>query len=96
MVEFLRYPRDSPLVVEGYATEGRLDTQYLRSQRRSSEVRDYLVDVFGRVATLTGTMPVGAEAVESPSADGRWDGVALTLFAKPETLDMTEVAGGGS
>ena len=94
MAEFLRYPRDSPLVVEGYATQGARDEQYLRSEERARGVRDYLVDVFGRVSTLTATMPVGAEALDSPSGDGRWDGVALTIFVRPEALVAIETAGG--
>jgi len=58
MSEFLQYPRDSPLVVEGYATAGGRSDQYRLADCRSDVVRAYLVDVFGRVATLTGTMPV--------------------------------------
>ena len=94
MAEFLRYPRDSPLVIEGYATEGQRSDQYLRSQERATRARDYLVDVFGRVSTLTGTMPVGAEAIGSPSSDNRWDGVALTLFVRPEVLSSVASTGG--
>ena len=93
MAEFLRYPRDSPLVVEGYATLGARDEQYLRAEERATGVRDYLVDVFGRVSTLTATMPVGAEAIDSPSGDGRWDGVALTIFVRPDALAASEAAG---
>ena len=93
MAEFLRYPRDSPLVVEGYATQGARDEQYLRAEERATGVRYYLVDVFGRVSTLTATMPVGAEAIESPSGDGRWDGVALTIFVRPEALAAIDTSG---
>ena len=31
-------------------------------------------------------MPVGDGAVGSPRADGRWDGIALTMFVRPEAL----------
>ncbi|MCE2542933.1 MAG: hypothetical protein J4F30_05810 [Acidobacteria bacterium] len=41
---------------------------------------------FRRAAELTGTMPIGPEAEDSPSGDGRWDGVALTLFADPALI----------
>ena len=88
MAEFLRYPRNSPLVIEGYATDGQRGSQYVQSEARATLARDYLVDVFGRVSTLTGTMPVGADAIGSPSGDGRWDGVALTLFVRPEVLSV--------
>jgi phospholipid/cholesterol/gamma-HCH transport system substrate-binding protein len=93
MVEFLDYPRDSPLVVEGYATQGARDEQYLRADERATGVRDYLVNVFGRVATLTATMPVVAEAIGSPSGDGRWDGVALTIFVRPDSLVASDTVG---
>jgi len=93
MAEFLRYPRDSPLVIEGYATEGQRADQYLRSQERATRARDYLVEVFGRVSTLTGTMPIGSEAVGSPSGDNRWDGVALALFVRPEALSSVASLG---
>lgn len=86
MAELLKYPRDSPLVVEGYAMAGPRQEQFLTSQHRASLVRNYLVDVFGRVSTLTGTMPIGADAMGSPGGDGQWDGVALTLFVRPEAL----------
>ena len=94
MAELLQYPRDSPIVVEGYATQGARDEQYLSAEERATGVRDYLVDVFGRVSTLTATMPVGADAVGSPSGDGRWDGVALTIFVRPDALVVSESAGG--
>ena len=93
MAEFLSYPRDSPLVIEGYATGGQRGEQYLKSQERATQARDYLVDVFGRVSTLTGTMPVGSEAVGSPSGDDRWDGVALTIFVRPEALSSVPSTG---
>ena len=84
MSDFLRYPRNSPLIVEGYASDGQRADQYRRSDTRASLVRDYLVDVFGRVASLTGTMPIGAEAAGSPQGDGTWNGVALTLLVRPD------------
>ena len=96
MGEFLRYPRNSPLVVEGYATAGQRGDQYRSSDYRADIVRDYLVDTFGRVTTLTGTMPVGSEAVGSPRGNDTWDGVALTLFVRPDAMPVptTSAAGG--
>ena len=85
MGELLQYPRASPIVVEGYATDGDLGRQLLAALTRAELVERYLVRTFRR-AGATGTMALGAEAAESPSGDGRWDGVALTLFADPEAL----------
>ena len=87
MSELLQYPRSSPLVVEGYATAGGLGRQYRAADARAAAVQDHLVRTFRRAAELTGTMPIGPEADGSPSGDGRWDGVALTLFADPELIE---------
>ena len=93
MAQFIDYPPGSPLVIEGYTTVAGRDAQYLRARAWSTLVRDHLVVTFGRDITVTGTMPIGAEAVGGPRDDGTWDGVALTLFATPEAI--ATVAGAG-
>jgi phospholipid/cholesterol/gamma-HCH transport system substrate-binding protein len=80
MADLVRYPRDSPLVVEGYAEPGAGDAAFLVSSDRARIVREYLLGRFGRRATLTGTMALSADAPGSPRGDGRWSGVALALF----------------
>ena len=90
MGELLDYPRNSPLVVEGYATAGGPGQQFREAQERASAVQAWLTRAFRRSAELTGTMPLGPDAPESPSGDGRWDGVALTLFAATEELETEE------
>ena len=85
MGELLQYPRTSPIVVEGYATDGEIGRRLLDSRSRAELVQSHLGRAFRR-AGATGTMALGAEAAESPSGDGRWNGVALTLFADPEAL----------
>ena len=85
MGKLLQYPRASPIVVEGYATDGETGRRMLDALSRAELVQRYVARTFRR-AGATGTMPLGAEAAESPSGDGRWDGVALTLFADPEQL----------
>ena len=92
MGELLQYPRNSPLVVEGYATAGGPGQQFLTATARAALVQDYLTRAFRRSAELTGTMPLGGDAPESPSGDGRWDGVALTLFAETERLEREGAA----
>ena len=91
MGELLQYPRTSPIVVEGYATAGEVGRRMLDSLARAELVQRYVVRTFRRAGAV-GTMTLGAEAAESPSGDGRWDGVALTLFADPEQLARTVVA----
>ena len=86
MGELLRYPRNSPLVVEGYATRGEDGARMNDARRRANLVHDYVARAFRRPAGATVAMPLGAEAAGSPSRDGRWDGVALTLFVETERL----------
>ena len=89
--ELLQYPRNSPIVVEGYATSGDIGRRMLDALTRAELVQRYVVGAF-RHASGTGTMALGAEAAGSPSGNGRWDGVALTLFADPEELARGAVA----
>jgi phospholipid/cholesterol/gamma-HCH transport system substrate-binding protein len=88
MADLVRYPRDSALVVEGYAqvTEG--GAAHLLSAERAALVRDYLLSRFRRRATLTGVMAMGSQAPGSPSGDERWSGVALTLFVDATALSQ--------
>jgi phospholipid/cholesterol/gamma-HCH transport system substrate-binding protein len=86
MADLTRYPRDSALVVEGYAqvTEG--GAANLVSADRAAVVRDYLLTRFRRRATLTGIMPMGSQAPGSPGGNERWSGVALALFVDASAL----------
>jgi phospholipid/cholesterol/gamma-HCH transport system substrate-binding protein len=81
MAPFLRYPRNTPFVVEGYADGPTRDVQFVLSRTRAQLVRDYIVSKYGLDPGHVGTMPLGAEAPESP-ANGRWDGVALAVFVE--------------
>lgn len=87
MGELLGHARNRPLVIEGYATDGGAGRAYVTSQARAEVVEAYVSRVFRWSAALTGTMPIGIDAPGSPSGDGRWDGVALTLFAETERLE---------
>jgi phospholipid/cholesterol/gamma-HCH transport system substrate-binding protein len=86
MADFVRYPRDSPLVVEGYAETSDGPAPYLISDDRAQIVREYLVSRFRRQTTLTGVMPMSDSAPGSPRGDNRWSGVALTLFVRNDAL----------
>ena len=94
MADLVRYPRDSPLVVEGYAYLSEGEPAYLQSVDRAQLVRDYLLGRFRRQATLTDIMPMGSDAVGSPSRDGRWSGVALAMFVRNDVLSRTGASGG--
>jgi phospholipid/cholesterol/gamma-HCH transport system substrate-binding protein len=86
MADLVRYPRDSPLVVEGYAAEAGGEPAYLQSVDRAEIVREYLLTRFRRQATLTDIMPMGDVAAGSPRGDGRWSGVALAMFVGNDVL----------
>ncbi len=80
MAQLVQYPRDSPLIVEGYARGGDEATAFLSSVGRGTVVRDYVLSRFRRQATLTDVMPLSGNALGSPSGDGRWAGVALVMY----------------
>ena len=75
------------LMVEGYAQEGRVDEQYLRSRARALVVRNHLVGKFHLDPQATGVMPLGADSIDSPGKV-RWDGVALALILPKGTLAL--------
>lgn len=79
MAPFLRYPRDTPFVVEGYAPGVTSDERFVGSRGRAQLVRDYLQGKYGLDGGYVGIMPLGNEAPDSP-AGGTWSGVALAAF----------------
>ena len=80
MSEMLDYRRDGPLVVEGYAGSGESHPAFPLSQARADLVKSYLVGAYGLPAPLTGAIAMGSQAEDSPSGDGSWEGVALSMF----------------
>ena len=85
MAQLTQYPRSSPLVVEGYAAPGE-ENAYLVSLDRAQRVRDYVLTRFRRQTALTGVMPLSGDAVGSPSGNGTWGGVALTMYVPNDAL----------
>jgi hypothetical protein len=79
MSQFVRYPRTSPIVVEGYAQKPTADERFLLSRSRGQLVRDYILSRYGLDQTTIAVMPMGSEAADSPSGD-TWDGVAVAMF----------------
>jgi phospholipid/cholesterol/gamma-HCH transport system substrate-binding protein len=85
MATFVRYPKTSPFVVEGYAQALTQDERFLISRARAQLVRDYLVGKFSLDVKYVAIMPMGAEATGSPAGD-QWDGVALAMFVPASAL----------
>ena len=90
MAPLLRYPADSPLIVEGYAPATLApDVRFLQAQARADQVREHIVRRFRRSESLTGIMPMGFDSPQSPSDDGRWNGVAIALFVRADAVGET-------
>ena len=85
MAVFVKYPKTSPFVIEGYAGGLTADERFLASQQRARLVRDYLVSKFGLDPTVVATMPMGHEAESAPDGD-TWNGVALVMFVPVPAL----------
>jgi phospholipid/cholesterol/gamma-HCH transport system substrate-binding protein len=85
MSQFVKYPRTSPFVIEGYADRPTADERFLLSRSRAQLVRDYVVGKFGLNPSFVTTMPLGKDAQDSP-AGNTWDGVALAIFVLRSSL----------
>jgi phospholipid/cholesterol/gamma-HCH transport system substrate-binding protein len=94
MSEFVKYPKTSPLVVEGYATDLTGGGRYLLSRQRGELVRDYLVSHFGIDPNIVAVMPMGSEAPNSPNGTS-WNGVALALFVSKDAFTAERTRGTG-
>jgi phospholipid/cholesterol/gamma-HCH transport system substrate-binding protein len=82
MATFLKYPKQMPFMIEGYARAVTTDAAHLKSATRAVLVRDYLVRRFSLNPNTTGLMPLGLEAEGSPKGDNTWDGIAVTLWMR--------------
>jgi phospholipid/cholesterol/gamma-HCH transport system substrate-binding protein len=94
MSEFVKYPKSSPLVVEGYATDVTQGGRYLLSRQRGELARDYLVSHFSIDPNLVAVMPMGSDAPNSPNGTS-WNGVALTLFVAKDAFPAERTRGTG-
>jgi phospholipid/cholesterol/gamma-HCH transport system substrate-binding protein len=79
MGELIQYPRNSPIVVEGYAGKGTPEEQYLRSYDRAANARQYLVEKFHLNPNYVGIMPMGAVTANDASGQHS-EGICLVLF----------------
>jgi phospholipid/cholesterol/gamma-HCH transport system substrate-binding protein len=79
MATYLKYLPSSPLVVEGYETNGSAHERFNSSRQRAGVVRAYLIGRYELPPQIVGSIPLGDEAPGSPEGH-KWNGVALTLF----------------
>ena len=86
MSAYLEYLPANPLVVEGYASGTTTDERFRLARQRAGIVREYLMGRYELTPQTTGHIGLGDDAPESPERSGKWDGVALALFADREAL----------
>jgi hypothetical protein len=91
MATYLRYVPTNPLVVEGYSTAGAEGQQFRHARHRAGTVRAYLLGQYNLAPQATGSIALGGSAPDSPEGNDRWDGVAITMFADPASLQPTDV-----
>ena len=85
MAEMLRYPKDTPLVVEGYAAGATRDARFRAAAERSRLVREYIITRYGWSPTLVASMPLGEQPIDGPSG-AEWDGVSLAAWVDRRAL----------
>jgi phospholipid/cholesterol/gamma-HCH transport system substrate-binding protein len=79
MATFVKYPKSTLLVIEGYAPGITSDERFLISRSRAQVVRDYILGKFGWDPASVTIMVMGHEARDSPDGNS-WDGVAIAAF----------------
>jgi hypothetical protein len=84
MTKILRYPPNSPLMVEGFADDADLAEPYLLARRRAALVHDYIVETFHRRRDYTGFIALERDRVEEVEDDGdrlpAAGGIVLSLY----------------
>ena len=68
MSQFVKYPKTSPFVVEGYAQAPTADRRFLLSRSRAGLVRDYIIGRYGVDPKVIVAMPMGAKATTARQA----------------------------
>ena len=80
MTELLKFPRNGPLMVEGFAGEGTASQRYLTGRRRAALVQGYLIDRFHLRPAYVGVVSLGAEP--APGSGSAPESVGITSFYK--------------
>jgi phospholipid/cholesterol/gamma-HCH transport system substrate-binding protein len=82
MTEILNFPRNGPLMVEGFAGARKPSQQYLRARRRAVSVQAYLISRFHLRPAYVGIVSMGAEPVEAGSPGTFKEGAGVVSFYK--------------
>jgi phospholipid/cholesterol/gamma-HCH transport system substrate-binding protein len=79
MSALIPYLPNSPIVVEGYATQGSPSERFIRAKQRASIVQIYINKRFGLQPNTVGVMPM-SDSTPPSVAKSVWDGVSLVLI----------------
>ena len=82
MTELLNFPRNGPIMVEGFAGEGTASQQYLVGRQRAVRVETYLIGRFHLRPAYVGVISMGAEPPDKGSPGGFKEGVGIVSFYK--------------
>jgi phospholipid/cholesterol/gamma-HCH transport system substrate-binding protein len=82
MTEILKFPRNGPLMVEGFTGTGSPSEQYLTGRRRAARVQVYLIDRFHLRPAYVGVVSMGAEPLANGIAGSFREGVGIVSFYK--------------
>ena len=82
MTGLLNFPRNGPIMVEGFAGAGTVSQQYLVGRQRAVRVEAYLVVRFHLRPAYVGVISMGAEPADKGSPGGFKEGVGIVSFYK--------------
>ncbi len=82
MTEILKFPRNGPLMIEGFSREGTASQQYLLGRERANRVEAYLMLRFHLRPAYTGVISMSAESASEAVAGGFKEGVAIVSYYK--------------
>jgi len=82
MTEILQFPRNGPLIVEGYAGDGSASQQHLKARSRAASVQTYITYRFHLRPAYVGIVALGAMPPEGGVAGTFLEGVRLVSFFK--------------
>jgi phospholipid/cholesterol/gamma-HCH transport system substrate-binding protein len=82
MTELLKFPRNGPIIIEGFAGEGTASQQYLRGRQRAVRVETYLIGRFFLRPAYVGVISMGAEPPDTGSPGRFKEGVGIVSFYK--------------
>ena len=81
MTAILKFPRNGPLVMEGFATAGTPSQQYLAGRRRAVLAQGYVIGRFRLRPAYVGVISLGSQTQKDNPSQGK-EGVGIVSFYK--------------